>query len=742
MNRPARGYALIFVLMVALALGIVVSGLFAFLAESVSSSKQSQEELQQLYGCDGALRLAIHESRGGGRVGAEAPRAGDATDISKLQQNLGILSAALRADINPRTQKPFADIEGIRVVPETVEVRQATSDPFFGLQFVQEGSEFIVTADPNASRGRTCRAQSPNRLRTISYFQFAMASNDILIGRPSTVGSTLQVSAGTGGDVYALQHSSGSRRRLPQRRTTTSRGSFTVQDIQIADEETFRPVPPSGQPWSFVNKKKKSSFLGFGGGTKRRTFHKRPVLEYFTKYPTNTPSIDPTLSRFAIQADIRIIDGEWYVPDAFGSFPGTKLWSDRPISRGVTGDFLYSAYETRDGRAQGGGAVIRYGLVGRDPTSHSLVPMAPGFCTDPDDLAVVTPGDDGPVFTCPDGSVVEPDPGVDPLLVAAAQGFFDPYTTDGTDKTPILPIVVDVAALGAAMVAEAPGDLGQARCLNEDAVRCPEQRRFRGSVWIGTLPSGIQASGTPNPETMPGGALPDGTPRRPCPLEGNGTTSCARPNAVVLTNMDDLQVFQRSGLSIASNLPIYVMGNVNSATPAALRTARIALMAPSITGLAPDFDMASVAWSAGPSASATATTATLEWHTSLFTGWPSEKTTLRDPARHLLRRIQSGLRINVTGSAVAMFRRQDYDRIQRFNPGNGSFSSPVADGLVAGLPMFIPDDDNPEEEGSRLAPGTLRYPGENERDLRRAAIEHQPPASPRFSIDPAPIDRR
>lgn len=74
--RRPRGYALIFVLMVALALGIVVSGLFAFLAESVSSSKQSQEELQQLYGCDGALRLAIHESRGGGRVGAEAPRIG------------------------------------------------------------------------------------------------------------------------------------------------------------------------------------------------------------------------------------------------------------------------------------------------------------------------------------------------------------------------------------------------------------------------------------------------------------------------------------------------------------------------------------------------------------------------------------------------------------------------------------------------------------------------------------------
>jgi hypothetical protein len=409
----------------------------------------------------------------------------------------------------------------------------------------------------------------------------------------------------------------------------------------------------------------------------------------------------------------------------------------------VPGDFQYSAYETRDGLAQGGAAIVRYGLVGRDPAGTNLVPAVPGLCSDPDALGFITldTTTDKLVLTCPEG-VVAPDPGVDPLLRAAEQGFFDPYTTNGADKTPILPIIVNVAALGAAMVTEQPGDLGQARCLNEDAVRCPEQRRFRGSVWIGTLPSGIQANGTPNPATMPGGTLPDGTPRRPCPLEGNGTTTCARPNAVVLTNMDDLGVFQRSGLSIASNLPIYVMGNVNNATPPAFRTARIALMAPSITGLAADFDMASVAWSAGPSASASATTATLEWHTSLFTGWPSEDTTLRDPARHLLRRIQSGLRINVTGSVVAMFRRQDYDRIQQFNPGNGSFSSPLPDPLVVGLPMFIPDDNNPEEEGSRLASGTLRYPGENARDLRRAAIEHQPPASPRFSIDPAPIDRR
>jgi hypothetical protein len=729
MNRPVRGYALMFVIGVTIALGVVVGGLFAFLAESVSSSRQAQEELQQLYGCDGALRLAMFEA---GKSGANA-------DIAKLQENLGILSAALQTDINPRTGRPFADLEGIRVERESVQVQQATNAPFFGMQFVQEGSEFIVEANADLSRGRTCRAQSPNRLRTISYFQFALVSNDILLGRPSGIGSALDVTAGTTGDVYTLQHSSGSRGGLRQRRTFTERGAFAVQDIHIADQETFRPVPPSGQPWSFINKKKR-----FFGGTKRRTRHKRPQLEYFVKYPTNSPGIDPTLSRFAMQADIRIIDGEWYVPDAFGSYPGNKLWSDRPGSTGreVDGAFTYSAYETDDGKARGGAAIVRYGLVGRH--NDALVPMAPGVCASaPAELAPVVQNDDGDIEIVCGGIPTAPPDDVDPLLVAAREGFLDPFKRDDGTRTPILPIVLDVRALAAAMLAEGTGDLGDARCLHDDVVRCPEQRRFRGAVWVGTLPAGIFDNGTPrDPASAPGGVLPDGTARRPCPLEAASATGCARPNAVVIVNADNLEAFSRTGLSIGSNLPMYVVGHVNSATPELRRTSRVALLAPTITGLAPDFDMATVAWSRGESATLAAANVTLDWRASLFTSWASSRQDLRDPERHILRRLQDDLRIDVTGSVVAMFRRQDYDKIQVFNSSKGSFSSPRPDPLIAGLPMFVADVRNPEEEASRLARGRVRFPGEEVRDLRRADLEHQPPAAPRFSIDPAPIDRR
>lgn len=732
-SRRHRGYALMFVLGIALALGIIIAGLFSFLADSVSSGKQAQEELQQLYGCDGALRLAIDEVKRSGNV-----------DIAKLQENLRTLSTALKTDINPRTGRPFADIEAITAVEEDTEVGQVSSDPFFGMQFVRQGSSFEVTANPEASRGRVCRAQSPNRLRTISYFEFARVSGDVLEG---FTGATSE----TTGDIYTLEHTTPLRRFFTPggRRNRTPSGGFTVNAIRIADNETFRPVSPSGQPWSFINKKKK-----FFGGTKRRTRHKKPIVEYFTKWPTNTPTIDPTLSRFAMQADIRIVDGLWYMNDR--SFPGLCTWSDRPDAtsvcakdRVVNAKLSFSPYETDGGFAQGGAAIVRYGITaevpGSGPHAGEKRPFVANICSGDPGYAIDE--GDGAHYACASG----PDPNMasftgeqaDPLIAAAGMGFFDPYLGDDNKKTPILPIVLDVAALGAAMnTAIGNGDLGDLRCLSEDNITCPNNRRFAGSLWIGTLPAGMFANGTP---IQPGiaQALPNGTATIPCPLH-NTATGCVRPNAVVITNADDLQAFTATGLSIASNLPMYVVGNVNNATPEALRTSRIALLAPSITALSSNFNFEQISF-LNESGTAADVDETLRWSVSIFSSWALDRglfTAARDPSRHILRKLQPRVNVNVTGSMVAMFRRSDYDKIQKFNTGNGSFSSPTDDLLVKGIPTFEVNDKNRTTEPFRMASGLLRFPGEDGRDLRRAKFDHQPPGSPRFSIDPAPIDRR
>ncbi len=735
-----------FVLAVGLALAVVVGGLFTFLVDSASSGKQAQEELQQLYGCDGALRLASDEVRRTGNV-----------DVSKIEENLRQLATALKTDINPRTDRPFADIQAIEVRPEAVEVGQVGSDPFFGMQFVREGSEFVVIANPEASRGRTCRAQSPNRLRSISYFEFARVSLDTL----DTAFSS-QATADSRGDIYTLEHTSPLRRFLGGlglgRRDLIPSGPVTVNAIRIADNETFRPVPPSGQPWSFVNKYKSGGFAGIGRKTKRSTRHKRPIVEYFTKWPTNTPTIDPTLSRFALQADLRIVDGAWFLNDR--TFPGLCTWSDRPsggeacsVDRNTNKRLQFSAYETKGGTAGGGAAIIRYGIGAKDGAGIRR-PIVKGVCpSDKDGFVEDNNGD--PFYRCPDasGTLNELDPNTelaighdalleDPYVAGAATGFFDPYIGGDGHKTAILPIVLDVAALAAAMNTGAPGELGVRRCLSADDVLCPENRRFTGSVWIGSLPAGVFANGTPRPG--PAQPLPDGTFRTPCPLMPDGSTSCVRPNAVVIVNAENLEAFIHTGLSIASDLPIYVVGGINNTTPVALRTARVALLAPVITGLSTDFDFGKISYIEGPSASAPSSSENLEWHASLFTSWAQEGgfSGQRNPARDILRRLQNGLNINVTGSMVAMFRRGDFNKIQTFNASNGSFSSPRIDPMVGGIPTFEVNSANFEETSSRAATGSLRFPAEDRRDLRRAKFDRQPPASPRFSIDPAPVDRR
>jgi hypothetical protein len=705
MRRPkrVRGYALLFVMLLMVALGVVVGGLLAVLADSIASSRAAHEDLQQMYGCDGALRLAL----------AEAERHAGDLDNLKLQAALSVLSAALPTDVNPRTGRPYADLSEIRVEPSEHAVLVATNLPFFGMEYVQESSLITVASNDTGGRGRSCRAEAPNRRRTISYFQFAVASTD-RVENPTAV----QATGGTDGDIFVLVHG-----QSGPRRSGTAVGSTNVHLVNLGGGDVFRPTAPSGQPWRFINKKKK-----FFGGNKRKKRARRPTLEALIKFPTDSPVPDPPSSRFVKGADIRIIDGEWFIPDVAGGFPGRKIWSDRSTAPTVSAPVAFSAYEreSASGPALGGAAVIRYGLVASSTVGgiEAVQPAVRGFCAgDPDLFAPVTA--DGPECGAA-APVVAPTTGEpDPIRAAARVGFLDP-----SSNTPILPIVVDVAALAAAMQAGVPGDVGAFRCLGAGTVLCPDNKLFRGSVWIGTREFG---------------ARPNGTPALPCPLAAPGQ-ACVRPNAVVLYNMKDLRGFVvtgEHGLSIASNLPMYVVGDVNSVTAPVTATSsgrdsRVALLAPQVTALSPSFQMTSAAWGTTPSIPSQSVTN--EWNTSLFTGWATTSTTQRSHQRHVLRQIEGSVRVNLTGSIVVMFAREHYVQRMAFDTRKGRYSA-VGDPTVAGLPIFLPQND-PDEAGSRLVSGTVRYPGDGTRDLRRSSLDKQPPNAPRLSIDLAPLDKR
>jgi Tfp pilus assembly protein PilX len=601
-GRPARGYALLFVLIVGVTLSIVIAGMFDLLAEQARTSTSSQEELQQVYGCEGALRLAS----------AEVLRAPDA-DISQLQQALGRLAGQLRGDKRPGSRTPWADLAGITLLPTQVGEIPTTQYPFGGLMHVAEASEFIVTANPRASQGRTCRARAPNERRTMSLFQFAAVSHQRL---SSTITHELQVTAATTGQVATLQHSmitgggllshelAPYRDELDERqeRVTRSGGTpFTVRNIHVADFQGFRPLAPAGWVWTQVVLFRQVAPWRGNGGKRNRPSYKPPSMEYYTKSPQlawvdprnpdDPPIPDPTLARFALQADIRIIDGEWFVADRRARYPGREIWSDRPTKyREVPEHILYSDYEQVGGAMVSAASVIRYGAA---TPLHGSNPLS-----------------------------------------AATRVFADPYENSNNAPTPILPIVFDGARFAAAMTTRDNGELGMYRCLEDDPVLCPETRRFKGAVWIGSTPGGHRPR--------------DGS--RPCPLVEETEKDCARPNAVVLKNMGRLEIFAATGLSIGSNLPIYIVGGVNDETALEQRTSRIAIMAPVVTVLSAGADLQNLQDAVER----------VRIEASVFTGWASDDSTKRDPSRHLLRRLQPGVKVEIVGSMVGMFTRSQY----------------------------------------------------------------------------------
>lgn len=356
-------------------------------------------------------------------------------------------------------------------------------------------------------------------------------------------------------------------------------------------------------------------------------------------------------ARLAHLADIRIVDGVWYLRDDTLAWPGRVIWSDHPgenvehksaaktivqsaakigqadifpVASALTPrPSHYSYYETDSTGAmnESNGGVISYGAM--IPTIHGPVPaLWPSFL----------PSSGAPTDICNRSG-----PAAGAFTAASSCGNVEQALVDGTrsgfehDGVDILPINFDVEAFAAALHSFGAGELGT---YFPTAAMSSTPRQFNGIVWItqtwrggatglkiaSDLPQTMSTQGTRNAGAPPGpipqcnaigdgldssvsfavagcpaggspppGSIPRAQASVPMMICGGDTPASvaagafqispcastaqwgadggdgATPNAVriVRAALIDGVIFPL-GLTIATNLPMYVQGDVNT----------------------------------------------------------------------------------------------------------------------------------------------------------------------------------
>jgi type II secretory pathway pseudopilin PulG len=283
---------------------------------------------------------------------------------------------------------------------------------------------------------------------------------------------------------------------------------------------------------------------------------------------------DVKSQKFAHKADIRIIGQTWYKNN--GSWPGQVIYSDDP-NQPVTGT-RGKAYSYYDRDAAGAivvdannTGVVSYGLLATN-TSGASATWTPGFrCPPiaPANASVITKHND----ECTVAGVAMP--AADKLLRGASDGFRDTHEDYNSDDTSAnrFPLNFDVAAFQRALANTSAGELGS---------HFPGGS-FNGIIYIaatdGSDPqwdAGYSASTNAIPENSVGNGVTSTTfVKRDAATVLAGTA--ARINAVRVFNARNINEHSAvatpdlsgatktlpEGLTIASNLPVYVQGDAN-----------------------------------------------------------------------------------------------------------------------------------------------------------------------------------
>jgi hypothetical protein len=619
-----RGYSLPFVIMILLLLSVALASLLFVLNTSARSTESMLGRRRLFYACDGIARIASTSAQNYfGQT--QSP---DATELRDFvcAQGGGCTGPTILTGFS--SQNPAVSITDFEVPAiGTRIVAPLDSGPFQGMIAMQDVVEMRVAGN-RPGTGWRCDVRQEVSLAKVGLFQFAVFSGvpmDLFSPPPMDIrgpvhingdfcagGGTLtiekltvsgQLRSGCSGTsvtngVTSYTGSGGSMSLVPSGSPTLSTNGFNIRD-QTGTPRSINSTNDGGSAGWVTN-----AITRWNGNALDES-HDVPTLrlpvateapvqpgnnqngDALTNFGTLRLVIDPpqagdttstAAERFYNKADIRIINGVWYRRD------GTILWSDHtgtvdPLleqaSLGVSSDIpmpgpaqpaRYSYYERNAN-----------GTVTNDPTQPSVVSYGtlfrnnattwqPGFVN----VATIAAAND-------DRQRIE----------GTRSGFLDRrvgLAAGNEAAARILPLNFDVAAFIEALQDEDPGELG---------AMFPGGS-FNGIIWIGNSWPNHDAGFTTNATSSTFAGTPvqpglvgnrNGLPPLPLCGAGPGALSAASGGLAVvnqvactaanLPRINAVRVYNASsiapailpdGLSIVTNGPMYVLGDVNTSS--------------------------------------------------------------------------------------------------------------------------------------------------------------------------------
>lgn len=605
--RHARGYALAIVMLVSVLLGLAVTSLFFALGSATEVTSKALKVRKAHYACDGVANLGMETIRQSSTTSTTITGLNIA--LSALREKViadGVLVDDLSAAANPNPRRspiPSGPLQNLEVSVTDVELRVALP-----------GGDMPP-----------CQAKRVQPLASLSIFQFAAVGVDTVV--VANDDDTHAYTMAGGGEYPTYVWSRLGSTVSGFSKTRCDKDGKNCKEVRypqpgsLSAETAPLSLPAELPPIISSSSSGGSGFGGssFGGSTTRssapgdlRTWLRLPKTKPLPGEAADTPDF-----RGGYAADLRIIDGNWYVrrldqpPD---DWPGELIWSDHPCKdNGVSDDCsnvtadgttrrLYSRYERTlrgfvDGLGGGGAGVVSYGSVARrglvvEPVTYlptsvcKPTPRSPPLASRPGDLPLAPNLVDAYAADACDSVVAGNNGAAAAIADAARGGFFDAVA--GAARTPIN---LDLAVLGAAFATRINGELGTHLCLPRavgDAGGCA--RVFNGIVYVGSTggspraaaPSSAVSSSYPSPSPLSGLKLPHplcGTLPTNTSLDGGRDTGSgyfksdafvgcddadyASVDAVRLVNAADLRAFAITGLTVITDLPVYVHGDFN-----------------------------------------------------------------------------------------------------------------------------------------------------------------------------------